>query len=445
MNGLYEAESTILGSFFLQPDLMDDCYLTADDFNADDKHPLIFRYMKFVYEQDGTIDITLMAARSGAKMTRMGGVSYLSQLSSSVYSVSRFDQYQAIIRNAFIQRESSLVMEAMAVKAQQDGIDVQKYLADARSKLEELAELAPRQKGSGMVKMADVLDGHIEELQERAKKKGMTGPPTLSKRLDKMTGGHQKGDFEILAARPSMGKTAYMGNDAIASARSGAIAGIFSAEMASITVTERFICSLGNLDSHKMRSGGFADTDWERYSYARDELDNLPIYIDETPGMTLQHIRGEVKRLVKDNPSKRIVIYIDYLQLISSGIKFPNRSEEVAYVSRSLKLMARQYGITVVALAQLSRNVEQRTDKRPMLSDLRESGSLEQDGDIITFLYRDDYYNKDSEKKGIVEVIVAKGRNIGTGTVEMWFLRQFSKFSDEEPVKKAGGGNGKTA
>ncbi|MEK5166180.1 replicative DNA helicase [Paenibacillus sp. FSL R5-0527] len=438
MNGLYEAETAVLGSFLLQPDLIDDCYLTADDFGADERHSLIFRYMKFVYEQDGTIDLTLMAARSGSKMMRMGGISYLSQLSSSVPTAARFEQYQAIIRNAYIQRESAAVMEAMAVKGQQDGIDVQKHLADARAKLEELAELAPKQKGAGLIKMADVLDGHIEDIQERAKKKGMTGPPTLSKKLDKMTGGHQKGDFVIVAARPSMGKTAYMGNDAIAVARSGAIAGIFSAEMKAITVTERFICSLGNLDSHKMRSGGFLDTDWEKYSYARDELDRLPIYIDETPGMTLQHIRSEVKRLVKENPGKRIVIYIDYLQLIPSGMKFPNRSEEVSYVSRSLKLMARQYGITVVALAQLSRNVEQRPDKRPMLSDLRESGSLEQDGDIIIFLYRDDYYNKDSEKKGIAEVIIAKGRNIGTGTVEMWFLRQFSKFSDEEPVKKAG-------
>lgn len=441
MNGLYEAETAVLGSFLLQPDLMDDCYLTTDDFGADERHPLIFRYMKFVYEQDGTIDLTLMAARSGSKMMRMGGISYLSQLSSSVPTAARFEQYQAIIRNAFIQRESAAVMEAMAVKGQQEGIDVQKHLADARAKLEELAELAPKEKGSGLVKMSDVLVDHISDLQERAKKKGMTGPPTLSKKLNKMTGGHQKGDFELIAARPSMGKTAYMGNDAIAAARAGAVVGIFSAEMASITVTERFICSLGNLDSHKMRSGGFDDQDWERYSYGRDELEKLPIYIDETPGATLQHIRSETKQLVKSNPGSPIVIYIDYLQLISSGMHFSNRSEEVAYVSRSLKLMGRQYGITVIALSQLSRNVEQRQDKRPMLSDLRESGSLEQDADIITFLYRDDYYNKDSEKKGLAEVIVAKGRNIGTGTVEMVFLKQFSKFADIE--QKAGDGRGK--
>ncbi|MEK5477537.1 replicative DNA helicase [Paenibacillus sp. FSL R5-0407] len=438
MNGLYEAESSVLGSFLLQPDLMDSCYLSPDDFIADDRHSLIFEYMKFVYEKDGTIDLTLMASRSGNRLARMGGISYLSQLSSSVPSLSGFAKYQAIIRNGYIQRKSTELMEAMAARGVEDGIDVHKHLAETRSKLEELAELAPRVEGTGLVKMSDVLVDHISDLQERAKKKGMTGPPTLSKKLDRMTGGHQKGDFEIIAARPSMGKTAYMGNDAIAAGRAGAVVGIFSAEMASITVTERFICSLGNLDSHKMRSGGFSDEDWERYSHARDELERLPIYIDETPGATLHHIRSETKRLVKDNPGCPIVIYIDYLQLISSGIHFQNRSEEVAYVSRNLKLMGRQYGITVIALAQLSRNVEQRPDKRPMLSDLRESGSLEQDADIITFIYRDDYYNKDSEKKGIAEIIIAKGRNIGIGTVEMAFLKQFSKFADIEYEKKAG-------
>lgn len=442
MNGLYEAESAVLGSFILQPDLMDDCYLTPDDF-SDDRHALIFKYMRFVYEQDGTIDLTLMASRSGAKLVRMGGITYLSQLSSSVPSAARFDQYQAIIRNAYLQRKSSEVMKAMAAKGLEDGIDVPVYLADARAQLDELAEMAPKQKGAGLVKMSGLLYGHVEDIQDRANKKGMTGPPTLSKHLNRMTGGHQKGDFEVIAARPSMGKTAYMGNDAIAAARSGAIVGIFSAEMASITVTERFICALGNLEGHKMRSGGFTDLDWERYSHALDELDQLPIYIDETPGMTLQHIRSEIKRMVKEHPGKRIVIYIDYLQLIPAGMKFPSRREEVEYVSRSLKLTARQYGITIVALSQLSRGVEQRPDKRPMLSDLRESGAIEQDADIITFLYRDDYYNKDSDKKGLAEVIVAKGRNIGTGTVEMVFLRQFSKFADIDHEKKSGDGRGK--
>ncbi|GIO40190.1 replicative DNA helicase [Paenibacillus antibioticophila] len=436
MSGLYEAESSVLGSFLLQPDLMDDCYLTAEDF-SDDRHALIFKYMRYVYEQDGTIDLTLMAERSGQRLSRMGGISYLSQLASSVPATSSFDRYQAVVRNAYLQHQSAHLLEAMAARSQQEGIDVQRHLADAQAKLEELSEMAPKQKGAGLVPMASVFEGHVEDIEDRANKKGMTGPPTLSKRLDSMTGGHQREDFEIVAARPSMGKTAYMGNDALAVARSGAIAAIFSAEMKAITVGERFICSLANLDSHKLRSGGFKDEDWERYSFGRDELDRLKdnLFIDETPGMTLQHIRSETKRLVKAYPDKAIVIYIDYLQLIPAGINFPSRREEVEYVSRSLKLMARQHRITVVALSQLSRGVEQRPDKRPMLSDLRDSGAIEQDGDIITFLYRDDYYNRDSEKKGIVEVIIAKGRNIGTGTVEMMFLRQYSKFAEIE--KKA--------
>jgi replicative DNA helicase len=445
MNNPYQTEAVLLGCFFKQPDLMDDCYLRAEEFCEDERHSLIFEYLKFTYEQDGTIDFVLMAERSGNKLSRMGGVSYLSQLASAVDSTKPFNNYQAIIRNSYIQRESSVLFESMSVQGQREGLNVKQFLAEAKSKLEELEDLAPKQSGTGMIKMSQVLDdsNHIDMIQKRTSQQGMTGPPTVSKKIDKITGGHQAGDYEVLAARPSMGKTACMGNDAINVARSGAVAGVFSAEMTSLKITERIICALGNLDSHKLRSGGFTDSDWERYSYARDELEKLNLLIDDAPGMTLQYIRSTVKKMVKDFPNKRIVIYIDYLQLLHSGLKFPNRREEVEYISRSLKLMSKQYNITVVALSQLSRSVEQRPDKRPMLSDLRESGAIEQDADIITFLYRDDYYNKESEKKNIVEVIIAKGRDVGTGTVEMAFLKNISKFADLE--YKQGDKNGKAS
>ena len=440
MNQLYEAEAAFLGCMILEPELIDEVYIQPIELYADERHSKMLEYILYTYEQDGTVDMTLIYARSGSKIDRIGGFEYLAKLVGAVPPTMNFAEYQAIIRNAYIQRESAKLLE-LTVSTLTNGVDVdvKQQIAKTQAQLEELAELAPKAKGAGLVHMSAVLEGHIEELTARSKKKGMTGPPTVSKEMDKLTGGHQTGDMEIVAARPSMGKTAYMNNDAIKVAESGGIAAIFSAEMSALSVAERVICSLGHLDGHKMRSGGFNDTDWERYSYARDKLDELKIHIDGTPGMNLQYIRSEVKGLVKKFPEKRIVAYIDYLQLIPAGIKFGTRREEVEYVSRSLKLMARQYGITVVALSQLSRSVEQRPDKRPMMSDIREAGGIEQDADIITFLYRDDYYNKDTEKKGIVELIVAKGRNIGTGTVEMVFLKQFSKFTDIDRQKEGGG------
>lgn len=430
MKNMYEAEVAVLGSLIIEPGLMDECYLMPEEFAADERHPVIFEYLKYTYEQEGTIDIALMAANSGTKLMRIGGISYLMEIRSAVPSSANFDKYQAAIRKSYIKRKSSEIMQAMSKMALADNVDAKQHLEQARARLEELSEMMPKEKGAGLVRMNEVLEDHVDLIVERGEQQGMTGPPTISRYLDKLTGGHQAGDLEIVAARPSMGKTAYMNNDAIKVAQSGAVAAIFSAEMTALSVVERVICSLANLDSHKMRSGAFTEEDWKRYSFAREELDRLPLYIDETPGMTLQHIKTETKRLVKAHPDKRIVVYIDYLQLIPAGIKFNSRNEEVGYISRQLKIMAREHGITVVALSQLSRKVEERQNKRPLLSDIRESGEIEQNADIITFLYRDDYYNPESDKPGIIELIVAKGRNIGTGTVEMAFLRQFSKFVD---------------
>lgn len=437
-DALYQAEAAVLGAMILNADLVDECYLEPVEFFADGRHGLIMEYIRYCYEQDGAVDFVLMAERSGNNLQKIGGITYLTQLTGTVPTQAHFDYYQGIIRNAYIQRLTAESLESMATMSRRDGINIKEQITAAQARLEELAEMAPRQQGAGLIKMAATLDGHVEEIKQRQKQKGMTGPPTVSVKLDKLTGGHQRGDFEIVAARPSMGKTAYMNNDALRVARNGGAAvAIFSAEMKSGKVTERMLCAMANLDNNRLRSGALNDDDWVRYSMARDELDRLPIYIDDTPGMTLQHIRREVKRMVKTHPN--MVVYIDYLQLIIAGVKFSSRAEEVAYISRSLKLLARQYGITVVALSQLSRGVEQRQDKRPMLSDLRESGAIEQDGDIITFLYRDDYYNKESEKKNIVELIVAKGRDVGTGTVEMVFLKNFGKFADLDDAKKGSG------
>ncbi|WP_424766269.1 replicative DNA helicase [Paenibacillus sp. sgz302251] len=429
MNQLYDAEAAFLGSLIFQPDLIDDCYIQPQELAADGRHGLILKTLQYCFELHNTVDVLLITQAAGENIGKIGGVSYLQQLFSSVPSVSHFEHYQAIIRNSYIQRETAAAMEEMAAAARMEGIDVKEHIAKGQARLEELNELTAANNGEGLRHMGSTLDGHVKEIKERQTKKGMTGAKTISKEVDRITSGHQVGDMEIIAARPSMGKTAAMVCDAIRTSTGGGVAAaIFSAEMKEIKITERVICALAHLDSNKMRTGMFDETDWQKYSQARDELDRLPLYITDKPGMTVQFIKSEVKKLKKKHDT--IVVYVDYVQIIGGGRKFNSRREEVEYVSRQLKLIARTLGVTVVALSQLSRKVEERQDKRPMMSDLGESGGIERDADIITFLYRDEYYNKDSDKKRIVELIIAKGRDVGTGTVEMAFIKNIGKFVD---------------
>ncbi|OBZ13311.1 replicative DNA helicase [Bacillus sp. FJAT-26390] len=429
MNALLQAEQAVLGALIQTPERTDDLYIQPSEMAADERHKLILETLIDNYEVEGTIDLVMMAQRSGANLGKIGGISYLSQLAGSVPTVDNFDRYQAIIRDEYIQRETAEAFRIMYEATKTGVIDVKERLAAAQAQLEELQELAIKNEDAGLRHMGSTLDGHTKELEARRTKKGMTGAKTISREVDRLTGGHQVGDYEVIAARPSMGKTAAMVGDAIRTSTGGGVASaIFSAEMKEIQVTERFICALAHLDSTKMRSGMFNNDDWKRYSEARDELDRLPIYITDKPDMTVQFIRGEVKKLKKKHDS--IVVYVDYIQIIGGGRKFGSRREEVEYVSRQLKLIARTLGVTVVALSQLSRDVEKRQDKRPMMSDLGESGGIERDADIITFLYRDDYYDKESQKKGVVELIIAKGRNVGTGTVEMVFQKNVGKFID---------------
>ncbi|MFD1955988.1 replicative DNA helicase [Paenibacillus thailandensis] len=427
MSVLLEAERAVLGAILREPDLMDECYLQPEEF-GDDQHALIMEYLRFTYDQDGTIDILLMAQRSGKNLTKIGGITYLMQLRDAVPSESHFTYYQTLIRNAYVQRRAAETMRIMAEAGSAEDVNAKEYVAEAQAALEEIAELTAAQADGGVRRVADVLAGHADKIAERKKKRGLTGGRTASRDLDKITGGHQDGDFEVIAARPSMGKSAYIVNDMVRTARGGRAAAIFSLEMTAEQLAERFVCVLGNLDHTKLRTGDLENSDWERWSYALDELDQLPIMIDDTPGMTLQDIRRKAKQLKKKHPS--IVIYIDFLQLVQPGRRFAKEHEGVAYVSKGLKLLARMLQCPVVAISAVGRSVEQRQDKRPMMSDLRESGSIESDADIVIFLYRDDYYNKESEKKGRVELILAKGRNVGTGTVEMLFDRRTGKFLD---------------
>jgi len=428
-NALLQAEQAVLGALIQSPNRMDDLFIQASYMGADERHRLILETLIDNHEIFGTIDLIMMATRSGANLAKIGGISYLQQLASSVPSVDHFEHYQQIILESYIQRETADTFRTLYEATQGGDMNAGEVIASAQARLEELQELGVKHQDAGLRHMASTLGDHERVIKERSTKKGLTGAKTISREIDKMTGGHQREDLEIVAARPSMGKTAYMVCDAIKTATGGGTAAaIFSAEMKEIQITERVICALAHLDSRRMRSGMFDDEDWVRYTQAREELERLPIYITDKPDMTIQFIRSEVKKLKKKHDT--VIVYVDYIQIISGGRRFNSRREEVEYVSRQLKLIARTLGVTVVALSQLSRKVEERADKRPMMSDIGESGGIERDADIITFLYRDEYYNASSEATGIVEIIIAKGRNVGTGRVDMAFKKDIGKFID---------------
>ncbi|MGZ4358714.1 MAG: replicative DNA helicase, partial [Gaiellaceae bacterium] len=257
-----------------------------------------------------------------------------------------------------------------------------------------------------------------------------TGVPCGFRDLDKITSGFQPGNLIIVAARPSMGKSAFaLCTAANLAVRNETPVALFTLEMSKAEVTQRFMCSEAKVESQKLRSGKLAPDDWPRLTAACDRLARAPIYVDDTGSITMMEIRSKARRLKAKQPDLGLII-VDYLQLMTSGASAENRVQEVSQISRNLKVLARDLEVPILALSQLSRAVEQRHDKRPILSDLRESGSIEQDADIVMFIYRDEYYNEESDQQGLAEIIVAKHRNGPTDTVKLSFLRRHAKFAD---------------
>jgi replicative DNA helicase len=435
MNSGYEAEAAVLGTLVKYSEYMDECYLGPEEFSADPRHSLVMKYIRHCWEQDGAIDPMLMIKHSGEKIERIGGLSYLIELTKWCFTPANFDKYQRSVRNAYIAKKMSDVAIGIAEAGAADGADGAKLLFEAKAAMDEISELTVKDKGQGLKHVAHLMEGHADKIIERKKQRGITGTKTVSRKLDRLIGGHQKGDLDIYAARPSMGKTALIINEMIAAARGGTTVAFFSLEMTGALIIDRFLCALANIENAKMRTGDFDDSDWERYSFAVDEFLKLPIYVDDTSGIKLQDIRKETKTLIKERGE--VVVYIDYLQLVNPGKTFKEPRDGVKHVSGGLKLMARTLEVPVVAISAVGRDCEKRVDKRPMMSDLRDSGSIESDADVLVFLYRDEYYNADTDDKGIVELIVPKGRNVGVGKVKMAFLKQYGKFSDIDHAKGA--------
>ncbi|MEY9977224.1 replicative DNA helicase [Lysinibacillus sp. RC79] len=424
-----EAEQSVIGAIFLDPQSLITAseILLADDFyhNA---HKQIFETMLRLSDQGKAIDVVTVTEELSAKkeIEDVGGLSYLLELANAVPTAANVAHYAKIVEEKALLRR----LIRVATKIVEDGYtredEVEALLGEAEKKM---MEVASRKNAGDFKHVKDVLVETFDNIEKLQSQKGdVTGIPTGFRDLDHITAGFQRNDLIIVAARPSVGKTAFALNVAQSVAvQARENVAIFSLEMGAEQLVMRMLCAEGNIDAQVLRTGALTTEDWGKLTMAMGSLSNSGIFIDDTPGVRINEIRAKCRRLAQEHGLGMILI--DYLQLIQgSGKAGENRQQEVSEISRSLKHLARELKVPVIALSQLSRGVEQRQDKRPMMSDLRESGSIEQDADIVAFLYRDDYYDKESESKNMIEIIIAKQRNGPTGTVTLAFKKEFNKF-----------------
>ncbi|MEH7382018.1 replicative DNA helicase [Bacillus sp. JJ1533] len=428
-----EAEQAVLGAIFLEPSsltLASEILIPEDFYRA--AHQKIFDAMLNLSDKGEPVDlVTVTSELADAKiLDEIGGVSYLSDLAGSVPTASNIEYYAKIIEEKSILRRLIRTATTIATDGYSREDEVDSLLSEAEKNI---MEVANRKNAGAFQNIKDVLVQTYDNIETLHNRVGdITGIPTGFTELDKMTAGFQRNDLIIVAARPSVGKTAFALNIAqnVATKTDENVA-IFSLEMGAEQLVMRMLCAEGNINAQNLRTGSLTPEDWSKLTMAMGSLSNSGIYIDDTPGIRVNEIRSKCRRLKQE--SGLGMILIDYLQLIQgSGRSGENRQQEVSEISRSLKALARELKVPVIALSQLSRGVEQRQDKRPMMSDIRESGSIEQDADIVAFLYRDDYYDKESENKNIIEIIIAKQRNGPVGTVSLAFVKEYNKFVNLE-------------
>jgi replicative DNA helicase len=369
--------------------------------------------------------------QSLGKAEEIGGLGYLNSLAQYVPSASNIRRYAEIVRERSILRKLVSASDEIATNAfNTQGRAVAQILDEAEQKIFNIGEEGSRMK-QGFQAMPQLVVSLLDRVQEMADNPNdITGVPTGFFDFDRMTSGMQPGDLIVLAARPSMGKTALAINIAEHVAlNEGLPVAVFSMEMGASQLAVRIVGSIGRIDQGHLRTGKLTDDEWPRLTEAIEKLRNVSLHIDETPGLTPSELRANARRLARQC-GKLGLIVVDYLQLMSGSNSDggDNRATEIGEISRGLKMLAKELQCPVIALSQLNRSVETRTDKRPMMSDLRESGAIEQDADVIMFIYRDDYYNKDSKEPGVAEVIIGKQRNGPTGTVKLAFLKPLTKF-----------------
>ena len=428
-----EAERALLGGVIQKPSALEQIkgQLDAEDFWRDD-HRLLYQLLVDMHTNQEAVDLITVPERvlRTGEPGKYGGVAYVVELPEHAPSTVNLEHYAKLVRSKSMLRQLMTLGNELSTHASRHPDDVDSLLDKTTT---ELVRLSTQGRGGERWHPVSItIDEEMLKFEELSTRDGdeTVGLTSGFNKLDKMTAGMQPGDLLILAARPSMGKTALALNLALNSALlGGAGVGIYSLEMSRHQLVDRLLCSLGMIDGTKLRTGNLDADDWDRLNNAGEQLRQLKIHINDRPGLSISEVRADALALKAKEPTLGLVL-LDYIQLMGATDPRASRVQQVSEMSRGLKALAKDLNVPVVALSQLSRGVEQRQDKRPMMSDLRESGAIEQDADVILFIYRDEYYNPDSADQGLAEVIIAKQRNGPTGTVKLAFQKQYTLFND---------------
>lgn len=424
-----EAEQAVLGAMLIKKEAIAEAIeiLRPDDFYRD-AHRIVFEAMLELFQKNEPVDIVTVTEqlKKNDLLEKAGGIAFITALDNAVPTAANVAYHAKIVEEKAQLRNLINAATEIAGTAYEDTEDMAEIMDRAEKRI---LDVASRENTGAFVPIKDIVMGTFQQIENRAKNSGaLTGLPSGFIDLDRLTAGFQPSDLILVAARPSMGKTAFTLNIAtyVAVHERKPVA-FFSLEMSKEQLVQRMLCAEGGIDSQRLRKGEL-DDEWPKLVEAADRLSGAPIYIDDTPGITVMELRSKARRLKAEHGLDLVII--DYLQLMQGrgGKSGDNRQQEISEISRSLKALARELSVPVIALSQLSRSVESRQIKRPMLSDLRESGSLEQDADIVMFLYREDYYTEETDRQNITEVIIAKHRNGPVDKIDLFFQKEFTKF-----------------
>ncbi len=427
-----EAEQSVLGAMLLDKEAISAAteLISGADFYRE-AHKEIFEAIVEIYDKGEPVDLITLTEKLKTRNTldAVGGVTFLTNLMDAVPTTHNVKYYAKIIEDKSLLRKLIKSSSEIISKSYEASEDIGEIIDDAEKGI---FNISLNRSTQGFTHVKNILNTNFDKIEELYLNKGrITGVPTGFNDLDAMLSGLQKSDLVLVAARPSMGKSSFMMNIVQhAAVREKVTTAIFSLEMSKEQLTQRLLCAEALIDAHRLRIGDINEDEWVKLARAMGPLSEAPIFIDDTPAISITEMRAKCRRLKLEHNLGLIVI--DYLQLMQGKGNSDSRQQEISEISRSLKALAREINVPVVSLSQLSRAPEMRADHRPILSDLRESGAIEQDADVVMFLYRDEYYHPDSEKKNIGEVIIAKQRNGPTGNVELVWLGQFTKFVNKE-------------
>jgi replicative DNA helicase len=429
-----DAEQALLGALMLDKEALFSVveHVRTSDFYKE-AHRIIFDCLLTLNDRNEPVDLVTLVEelRQRGDLEKVGGISYVASLANSVPTAANAVYYAKIVAEKALLRSLISVSTKIAQHGYEQNMEPWELIDEAEKMIFSVTQRKAR---DGFALIKDVVVDTFEQIGQIKAQDGVTGVPTF-KNLDYYLSGLQKSDLIIVAARPAMGKTSFCLNIAQnIGVKHGKTVAIFSLEMSKEQLVQRMLCAEARVDQSKVRTGFVNEEEWRRLSMALAPLSEAKIYLDDTPGITVMEMRAKARRLKAEKGLDLIVI--DYIQLMQGGRRSENRQQEISEISRSLKALARELEVPVLALSQLSRAVEQSSDKRPNLSHLRESGALEQDADVVIFIHRPEYYDPDTEQKGIAEIIVAKHRNGPVGTAELAFLKEYTKFLDlaKEPI-----------